>query len=145
MPAEQSKAIADRIVNDVINPGNLDRFTDYLSRDYVEHTPLPSPDYPVGAEGFRLFFRDLRKAFPDFSYTIEDTLAEGDKVVQRLTGHGTMQGSFLGMPPTGKHADWTEIHTARVGPDGKVAEHWASVDQMGMLTQLGLAPAPGGQ
>ena len=144
MSTEQNRALANRVVKEVINTGNFDRFVDYFSPNYVEHTPLPSPDYPTGAEGFKRFFGDMRAAFPDFQYKVESTLAEGDKIVQHLTGSGTMMGTFLGLPATGKRAQWSEIHTARVGPDGKFAEHWANVDQLGMMTQLGLAQPPGG-
>jgi hypothetical protein len=84
----------------------------------------------------------LRSAFPDFKYTIEQEIAEGDMVVHRLTGRGTMQGEFLGMPATGKQATWQEIHIGRF-EDGKIADHWAVVDQVDMLQQLGLMPAPG--
>ena len=143
MSAEENKAKATRFVQEVINADNLNDFEKYFAADYVDHVPLP-PGLPAGAEGFKLFFGGLRAAFPDFHYTTDETMAEGDKVVQRLTGHGTMKGSLLGFPATGKHADWGEIHISRVGADGKFVEHWAVVDQLGMLQQLGLAPAPGG-
>ncbi len=143
MPPEEMKAMATRFVEEVINQGNLDRFTDFFVANYVEHVP-PPPNFPTGFEGFKLFFTGLRNAFPDFHYTIEDTIVEGDKCVQRLIGHGTMKGEFAGMKPTGKHAMWSEIHISRSGASGKFVEHWANVDQLAMLQQLGLAPAPGG-
>jgi predicted ester cyclase len=141
MTPEEMKAKATRFVEEVINQGNLDRFSDYFVADYVDHVPLP-PGFPSGAEGFKLFFGGLRAAFPDFHYTMDDTIVEGDKVVQRLTGQGTMQGAFQGMPPTGKHAAWSEIHISRIKGD-KFVEHWATVDQLGMLQQLGVIAAPG--
>lgn len=143
MSSEDLKRKADRFVQEVINQGNLDRFTDYFAANYVDHVVPPSPDFPKGAAGFKAFFGGLRQAFPDFHYTIEDTLVDGDHIVQRVTGHGTMKNAFMGMPATGKHADWSEIHDSRVGPDGKFVEHWVDVDQLGMLMQLGLAPMPG--
>ena len=63
-------------------------------------------------------------------------------VVHRLTGHGTMKGEFQGMPATGKHATWSEIHIGRFA-GSKLVEHWGNVDQLGILQQLGLAPTPG--
>jgi predicted ester cyclase len=90
----------------------------------------------------KAFATAVRAAFPDFHYTVEDEIAEGDKYVVRLTARGTMQGAFLGMPATGKQATWTEVHVARV-VGGKLAEHWACIDQLGMLQQLGVIPAPG--
>lgn len=141
MSPEQLKDRASRFVEDVINQGNLDRFTDYFTADYVDHVPVP-PGLPTGAEGFKMFFGALRAAFPDYHYTIEDTIIEGDKVVQRLTGHGTMKGALFGLPATGKHAAWSEIHISRMQGD-KFVEHWANIDQLGQFQQLGLAPAPG--
>jgi predicted ester cyclase len=84
----------------------------------------------------------LRTAFPDIRYTVEDTIECGDKSVGRLTASGTMSGDFAGMPATGKHATWTEIHIARVA-NGQVVEHWGLVQELGMLVQLGVIPAPG--
>ena len=138
MSTEQNRAVARRIV-EAINQGNWAAFDDLFSADYVEHV-LP-PGMPSGLVGLKQFLSMLRAAFPDFHYTFDDEIAEGDKVVQRVTGHGTMQGDFLGMPATGKHASWGEIHIARF-LGGKAVEHWASVDQLGMLQQLGLAPSP---
>jgi predicted ester cyclase len=84
----------------------------------------------------------FRAAFPGLTYTVEEVIAEGDRVVQRSNASGTMKGDFLGMPATGKKANWSETHIVRV-KDGKIIEHWASVDQLSMLQQLGLAPMPG--
>ena len=69
-------------------------------------------------------------------------IAEGDKVVCRLTWHGTHQGKFMGIPPTGKHETFTSIDIVRLA-DGKFVEHWNVVDHLGMLQQLGVIPAPG--
>jgi len=66
-------------------------------------------------------------------------VADGDKVVQRVTGHGTMRGPLFGLPATGRPASWGEIHISRLD-SGKVVEHWSVTDQLGMLQQLGLAP-----
>jgi predicted ester cyclase len=142
MSIGQNKANADRFVNEVINQGDLDRADEFFARNFIEHAAPPG--FPPGSEGLKQFLRSFRAAFPDLCYTIADTVAEGATVAQRLTGHGTMRGSFLGMPATGKSASWEELHIARVDPSGKFVEHWANVDQLGMLTQLGLGPMPGG-
>jgi steroid delta-isomerase-like uncharacterized protein len=103
----------------------------------------PLPGSAGGLAGLKQFFGMLRAAFPDLHYTIEEPLlAEADKVVGRFTVRGTMKGAFLGMPATGKTATWTEIHSARI-VDGKIVEHWAVGDRLGMLQQLGLAPHSG--
>ena len=140
MSTDQNKANVDRLVRQVINTGDFARASDYFDNNYIEHAAPPG--YPAGLPGLKQFFTDFRAAFPDLNYTIDDTLAEGDRVVQRLTGHGTMKGAFLGMPPSGKSAVWTELHIGRVGSNGKLVEHWANVDQANMLMQLGFIPTP---
>jgi predicted ester cyclase len=84
----------------------------------------------------------LHKAFPDLHATVDDVIAEGDKVVQRTTSHGTMKGEFAGMPPSGKSATWQQVHITRFA-NGITVEHWAVIDQLSMLQQLGFAEAPG--
>jgi len=140
MSTEQNKAIASRAV-EAINAGDMSLFESLLAPDAVEHA-VP-PGMPPTRETAKQFITMLRAAFPDLHYHIDDVVAEGDRVVQRTTAHGTMKGEFLGMPATGKSAAWGEMHIVRV-KDGKIVEHWANVDQLGMLQQLGLAPAPGG-
>ena len=139
MSVEQNKTIANRLVEEGINKGNLSLFDELATPDGVDHA-LP-PGFPPGVAGNKQFFTMLRAAFPDFHYVIEDTIAEGDHVVQRVVGHGTMKGEFLGMQPTGKHATWSEMHIVRM-KNGKIVEHWGNVGQLGMLQQLGLAPLP---
>ncbi len=139
MTTDQNKTTARRVVEEGINKNNWAIVAELIAANYVEHQPSP-PGSPTGLEGFKLFLTTFRTAFPDFHYRVDDTIAEGDNVVQRLTGYGTMKGSFAGMPGTGKQAAWSEIHISRF-KDGKIVEHWALVDQTGMLQQLGLAPA----
>ncbi len=140
MSTDQNKDLARRFVEEGLNKNNWAVITETQDANYVEHQPTP-PGFPTGLEGFKLFTTTFRTAFPDFRYSIDDQIAEGDKVVARLTGHGTMKGAFAGMPPTGKHASWSEIHISRF-KDGKIVEHWGTVDQAGMLQQLGVAPTP---
>ena len=80
----------------------------------------------------------LRAAFPDLHYAIDDVVAEGDKVVHRVTGSGTMRGPLFGLPVAGRSASWSEIHISRFD-GGKVVEHWSVTDQLAMLQQLGLS------
>ena len=104
----------------------------------VEHA-VP-PRMPPTVEGTKIFFGMMSAAFPDLKYTVEDTVGEGDRIAQRVTARGTMKGDFLGMPATGKSATWSEMHIIRL-KDGKVVEHWGIVDQVSMMTQLGLMPS----
>ncbi len=141
MSTEENKARMRRIPEEVYNQGNLAAADDLLAADYIEHLPLP-PGWPSGLPGLKQFVTMTRSAFPDFQYTVDEVLAEGDKVVLRVTARGTHQGEFLGIPATGRQATWGEMHICRV-VDGKLVEHWASIDQLGMLQQLGIVPAPG--
>ena len=137
MSTEQNKALANRVV-DGINQKNLSVFGEVIAADAVDHAAPPG--MPPTRETAKQFLGMLVAAFPDFHYTVEFTVAEGDRVAQRLNASGTMQGEFLGMPPSGKHATWTETHVSRFA-NGKLVEHWASIDQAGMLQQLGFMPS----
>ncbi len=138
MSTEQNKKVAERLPVE-IGKGNLAVFDEVVGPNAVDHA-VP-PGLPPTLEGAKQFFAAFRAAFPDLKYTIEDVIAEGDYVVQRVTGTGTMKGAFQGMPPSGKSATWSEMHIVRFA-DGKVVEHWANIDQMGMLTQLGFIQPP---
>jgi len=136
---EQNKAIFRAIPEKVVNTGNLDAADQYFAQDFVDHTTPAG--LPNGLAGFKAYITRLRSAFPDLHFTVEDVVAEGETVVVRATARGTMTGDFLEMKATGKTATWTEIHIGRLA-DGKVVEHWATIDQLGMLQQLGLAATP---
>ncbi len=130
MSPEETKAFGRRLV-EALNTGNLPAIDEVFAAGYVDRNPFPgtTPD----REG-------LRSAFPDYRYTIEDEITAGDKLVHRLSARGTQKGEFQGVTPTGKQVNWTEIHIARLA-NGKVVEHWGIEDQLGMMQQLGLAPA----
>ena len=81
-------------------------------------------------------------AFPDLQITLEDMIAEGDKVVSRFMGRGTHQGEFMGIAPTGKRVEATAISIMGL-EGGKLAEEWEQVDMISMLQQLGAIPTPG--
>jgi predicted ester cyclase len=136
---EQNKAIFRAIPEKVVNTGNLDAADQYFAQDFVDHTTPAG--LPNGLAGFKAYITRLRSAFPDLHLTVEEVVAEGETVVVRATARGTMKGDFLEMKATGKTATWTEIHIGRLA-DGKVVEHWATIDQLGMLQQLGLAATP---
>jgi predicted ester cyclase len=138
---EANKANARRFIDEVVNRGNVAVIDELAGPSYVDHTSPPG--VPPTAEGQKVFVTMFRAAFPDLHYTIDDTIAEGDRLVQRSTAHGTMKGDFMGMPASGKEATWSEIHIVRFDDDGKALEHWGVVDQLGMLAQLGFAQAPG--
>ncbi|HEU4571195.1 MAG TPA: ester cyclase [Candidatus Limnocylindrales bacterium] len=140
MGVQENKANARRFLDEVMNRGNLDAVDELMGPRFVDHTAPPG--VPEGAEGFKSFVTAFRAAVPDLQYTVEDELADGDTIVDRVRATGTMQGDFLGMPASGRSATWEEIHITRY-EDGRAAEHWGVVDQLGMLVQLGFAQAPG--
>jgi len=98
MATQQDLASLRRIPEEVFNKGNLAIADEVFAPNYIEHVPLP-PGMPTGIAGLKAFVTGLRAAFPDFKYTVEDEMTEGDQVVQRLTASGTHQGEFLGWPP----------------------------------------------
>jgi len=141
MTPEANKKSARRIVLEVLNADQLGLIESLFSPDFVDHA-LP-PDVPPTRGGFKSMMAVLRRAFPDLQYTIDDQMAEGDLVVQRLTGRGTLKGEFMGMPATGKTAVWQEMHWHRFDASGRLAEHWDVTDSLAMLTQLSPDPPTG--
>lgn len=135
------------------NKATLTRFQDALSSgdweiisntidevvqpDALIRTPLPIE--ATGAELLKEVFGRLLRAFPDLHITIEDMIAEADKVVARDTVTGTHQGEYMGLPPTGKSITYNEIFICRFA-DGRIAETWGVVDVLSQMRQLGAIP-----
>ncbi len=140
MTMEANQASARRFVDEVANRGNFAVIDELLAPDFVDRSAPPG--IPPTREGAKTFFAMMRGAFPDLHTTIDDVIAEGDKVVLRTTNHGAMKGEFAGMPPSGKSATWASVHIVRFA-NGSQVEHWGVDDQLGMLQQLGFAEAPG--
>ena len=140
MAAEQNKALIVRFVEELFNRGNMGIVGEIFAPDFIEHEQLP-PGIPIGREGVKVMTTMLRNAFPDFKATIDDILAEGDKVVVRMTWSGTQKGEFMGVPAAGKRVSFGVIDIIRIA-DGKFVEHWGQMDSMGMMQQLGAIPAP---
>jgi predicted ester cyclase len=130
----------NRIPLEIFNQGKLQLIDELYAPDYRDRSVQPG--MAPTREGFKQFVTSLRTAFPDLHYTIDDSIESGDKFVTRLTASGTMRGEFAGMPATNKHATWTEFHIVRVNND-LVVEHWGLVQELGMMVQLGVIPAPG--
>jgi steroid delta-isomerase-like uncharacterized protein len=131
-----------RRIYDLINAGDFEGFGELLAEDFVEHEELSG--LASGREAPKQLFAMFQAAFPDMRWTAEDILPSGDKVVARARVTGTHQGEFMGIPPTGKSIDVPLIDIIRFGDDGLGHEHWGVFDQMKLMQQLGVAPAPGG-
>jgi steroid delta-isomerase-like uncharacterized protein len=135
---EENKAIVRRWYEDLFNPGNLDVADEIITQDHVHHDPTP-PDLPPGPEGQRQLASLYRNAFPDAHTTVEDQLAEGDKVVTRWTARGTHRGELMGVPPSGNRVEISGIAIYRVS-GGKVEETWSNYDALGIMQQIGAVP-----
>jgi predicted ester cyclase len=135
---EQNKQTVRRAVEEIWNGAKYENLDEFILSDFVVHTP--SPDLKIyGLEGTRQFFTELRNAFPDLYFTITDQVAEGDKVVTYYVAEGTHKGPFKGIAPTGKRIRITAIDIDRLA-NGKVAECWSNMDELGLLQQLGAVP-----
>lgn len=124
---------------EAFDTGNTALLDESVAEDYIDHAIIPG--LPAGRPGLAAFIEILRGAFPDMQYRIEREWEDGDTVISYAFNSGTNTGSLFGMPPTGKRAEWPEIHIARYS-GGMLVEHWAVVGQAEMLQQLGVIPAP---
>ena len=139
MGPDDLKSRARRLVEEVLNQGDLAVANELISPDCVHHIP-GGPPMP-GLAALRDWLALTLSIFPDFHAIVEDEIAEDDLVAQRLTCYGTHQGEFSGIPPTGRPVSFQIIEISRAGADGKFAEHWSSADLAGVLRQL-TEPAP---
>jgi steroid delta-isomerase-like uncharacterized protein len=137
--SEENKAIVRREHEEIWNSqGNLDAADEIYAPNYIGHDPT-LPEDIRGVEAARQFAAMYRSAFPDLEFTIEDQIAEGDKVATRLTVRGTHQGELEGIAPTGNRVEITGIVISRIA-EGKIAEDWSNFDALGMLQQIGAIP-----
>ena len=140
MSTEANAATYRRWFEEGCSQGNLDLVEQLYSPDYVTHSV--GPQFAPTREGLKLFVRALRDGLPDLQCAVHDVVAEGDRVAGRFSVQGTHTGTLLGIPPTGKRVDVGAMVMARFDGAGKWVEDWASWDQLGMLRQLGVIPAP---
>jgi steroid delta-isomerase-like uncharacterized protein len=127
--------------HDVINTGEGELISTTIDElfdpNVLIRTPLPVR--ATGAAAMKEVFRTLRQAFPDLHVTIEDLVAEGDKVVSRNVVTGTHEGEYMGVPPTGRLVTYNEIFILRF-VNGRIAETWGVVDLLSQMRQLGVIP-----
>ena len=140
--SEENKRISRAVVEEAFNRGNVDALDELVDPNHKNNDPVAA-ELPPGVEGLKQLVRLYRSAFPDVQVTIEDEIAEGDRVVTRWSARGTHQGDFIGVQPTGKQATATGITIDRIS-GGKIVESWTSWDTLGVLQQLGAVPAPTG-
>ncbi len=143
MSTETNKALVRRVTEEGWNQGKLAVFDELAAPDVVNHDP-DRPDVRT-REDYKRFVTEVRSEYPDLHFTIEDLIAEGDKVVVRSTFRGTNTGDIvmptMHVPATGKQVTMTGIGIFRFA-DGKFAECWFESDYLGLFQQLGLIPVP---
>ena len=128
-----NKAILRRLFEKVYNQGDLQAADEIMAAGFVNHNPAPGE--AAGREGFKAFVAYLRRAFADFQITVEDQIAEGDKVVTRFTISGRHAGEFAGFPPSGKLVSVPAMALHRI-VDGQIREGWFNWDALGLMQQL---------
>ena len=139
MSADEHKALIRRWIA-LWHDRNLSAVPEFVTPDYVRHDPhTPEVRGPAAEQQLMAMFLT---AFPDLHFTLEDLVAEGDRVVARYTARGTQHGELLGIPPAGRQIAIAVVEIYRLA-QGKIAEQWVIMDTLGMLQQLGALPAPG--
>ncbi|MFO7916609.1 MAG: ester cyclase [Anaerolineae bacterium] len=140
MSVKENKATIRRFWDQVFNERDLDLIDELFTADWAYHgaggQELKDPEELKG------FLSMYFNAFPDMHATVEDVIAEDDRVVSRATGRGTHEGELMGVAPTGKQIEVMVICITRF-EDGKIAEDWELVDLFGMMQQLGVISPPG--
>lgn len=134
---EANKTIARRLLIDDISKGDERAAEEVIHPDFFDHTN--PPEMQRGREGHKAIVRLFRAAFPDSDWSIEDLIAEHDRVVVRTVFRGTHLGDFFGIPASGKRVEVSGVHIMRIA-DGKVAEHWGNNDDLGLMRQIGAIP-----
>jgi steroid delta-isomerase-like uncharacterized protein len=130
---EQLKDVYRRII-DAVSRGDADGLDELMAPDLVDHNPIPNQS--PGREGFKQWMAMARAAFPDLRGTVEDLVAEGDRVAARTTWRGTHLGEFVGVRPTDKPVLFSAFHLVRFSQD-RAVEWWGTADVFGALQQVG--------
>jgi len=136
--SREANIAAQTRFGEAVSTGNFDAFNDVVAPDSVDHDPAPGQ--VPGPAGFRQFFTELRTAFPDLELSVAHMVADDDNLASAYTIKGTHRGVFMGFAPTGKRIEVRGMQISKFA-NGKLVERWGSSDQLGMLQQLGLAPA----
>ena len=133
--SEHNKSLVRRFYEE-IDKGNIEVLDELVAEDYIDHNPPPFPGIGAGREGLKQAFRIFQAATPG-THRIEEQIADGDKVVTRLTSTGKHEGDLPGAPRTGNDLKMTSITIHRIA-NGKLAEKWSEKDVLGFLQQIGV-------
>ena len=140
MSTEENKAILRRLYEEIWNEKNLGMADELISTDFIDRNA--SAGLAPGIDGFKQGVAIAFATFPDIHLTIEDLIAEGDKVVSRVTARGTHKGEVMGIQSTGKQVAFTCIDIVRIA-DSKIVERWSLIDFPSIMHQLHVVPSPG--
>ena len=140
MSAEENKATVRRIYDELWNERRLEVADEVIAEDGVNYDTGLVPR-PFGPEEMKGTVRMVTAGLPDNYHRVEEMISEGDKVVARVTLTGTQEGEIMGIPPTGRRIEVTEIHIYRM-EDGKAVEYRVGRDDLGAMRQLGVIPDP---
>ncbi len=135
---EENKALVRRFSHEFKNKANHGIVDELCAKNFKHH--FKDPRIAPGPTGMKNLGKVVAGAFPDVHVTIEDLIAEDDRVVERSSVKGTHKGDFFGIPATSKPVAWTEAHVYRV-ENGKIAELWSEVDFMSIMMQIGAIPS----
>ena len=137
--AEANKDVVSRFIEEFKNKANHGIVDELMTPNFVHH--LTDPRLPQGRDGIKALGQIIVAGFPDVRASVQELMADGDKVIERTQTSATHTGEFNGIPATGRQVGWTEIHIYRL-EDGKIAEQWSEIDLLGLLVQLGAIPGP---
>ena len=124
---------------ELINAQDIGGFSEHIADNFVEHEVTPGLEQTK--DGVKKFFLMQISAFPDLHFTIDDLVAEGDKVAWRFNSTGTQKGDFMGIPPTGNVGNVTGQVLFRL-ENNRIVEGWVNIDALGLMQQLGVIPMP---
>lgn len=131
----ENKALVRRLYDEVVNQKKLEMLDSLCAPEFVDHNPTPGSGGRLS--DVKAMFRDMLAAFPDLTMTVQDQIAEGDKVACRLVARGTHQGEYHGIPATGQTVEIGGIDIVRFA-GGKAVERWGYFDDVKMLQQMGV-------
>jgi steroid delta-isomerase-like uncharacterized protein len=140
--SEENKTKVRRLLEEGFGQGKVDVVDEVLHSDFVCYDPNSEAGEIRGADTIKGEIEYFRTAAPDLTYTVEDQVAEGDKVVSRYRASGTHQGEFFGVPGTGNRVEFTGIQIDRFDESGKMVEEWPEYDLLGAMRQIGAIPEP---
>jgi predicted ester cyclase len=140
MSAEENKEKARRLMEEAFGQGKVEVIDEVLDANFVCYDPNSEAGEVRGADTIKAEIDWFRTALPDLTYTVEDQVAEGDKVVTRYRASGTHQGEFFGVPGTGNRVEFTGIQIDRFDESGKMVEEWPEYDLLGAMRQMGAIP-----